>query len=135
MFSLIFITLIKNKNSCLNLIIIKIRLITLLLYFSEVTFMTYYAYIINCSLNADKINNLQAYTYEDYFSQALMLLMTSDDIIVKLLLLLSDCLNILKVYYIIMRLTESQKLDLVWQSQIFVLLTLYYMYVQTSLYI
>ena len=129
-----FIILIENKNSCPSLIITKIRLITLLLYFSEVTSVTYYTYMIDCPLNTDKIDDLQAHTHKDYFSQALMLSMTSDYITVKLLLLLSDCLNILKVYQIIIRLAESQKLSPVWQGQIFVLLTLYYIYVQTILW-
>ena len=73
--------------------------------------MTHHTCIIDCSLNTDKIDDLQAHTHEDYFSQTSMLSMTSDDVIMKLLLLLSDCLNILKVYQIIMRLAESQKLD------------------------
>ena len=73
--------------------------------------MTHHTYIINCSLNADKTNNLQAHTHKDYFAQTSMLLMTSDGATVKLLLLLSDCLNILKMYQIIVRLAESQNLD------------------------
>ena len=133
MFSSIFIILIKNKNICPSLIITKIRLITSSLYFSEVTSVTHHTFIIDCPLNTDKIDDLQVHTHEDYFSQILMSLITSDNVIIKLLLLLSDCLNILEVYQIIMRLTKSHKLSSVWQGQIFVLLTLHYMYVQAPL--
>ena len=133
MFDLIFITLIKNKNSCLSFMTTKIRLITPPLYFSEVTSVTHYTCMIDCSLNTDKIDDLQAHTHKNYFSQTSMSSMTLSDTTIKLLLLLSNCLNILKVYQIIIRFAESQKLSLVWQGQIFMLLTLHHMYVQALL--
>ena len=75
--------------------------------------MTHHTCIIEFSLNTDKIDDLQAHTCEDYFSQTLMLLITSENVTVKLLLLLSNYLSILKVHQIIIRLAKSQKLDLV----------------------